>query len=235
MKGRFVGVLFAFVVWSRPLACLPPGQVGDLRDTMRAQSHLGIPYRLFVPEGYDAERTWPLVLYLHGGAGRGRDNVRQLTAGNAMLVEMFARTGTAFVLAPQTVSVHDVRKTLAVLDQVMATYSIDRSRVYVAGQSLGGYGTLHVLSDSPQRFAAAVVIAAGDTGDARRLARVPIWFFHGEKDAVISVEEPRRLVARIRRAGGTVRYTEYRGEEHGLAWLVVRENGLVSWLFRQAR
>jgi dipeptidyl aminopeptidase/acylaminoacyl peptidase len=64
---------------------------------------------------------------------------------------------------------------------------------------------------------------------------VPLWFFHGERDEVIAVAQPRRLVAAIRRAGGTVRYTEYAGEEHGLAWLVVRETKLVPWLFAQRR
>ena len=38
-----------------------------------------LPYRLFVPLGYDANRKYPLLLWLHGGKARGSDNVRQLT------------------------------------------------------------------------------------------------------------------------------------------------------------
>jgi predicted peptidase len=32
-----------------------------------------MPYRLFVPTGYDARRKYPLVVWLHGTSGRGDD------------------------------------------------------------------------------------------------------------------------------------------------------------------
>ena len=37
-----------------------------------------IPYRLYVPENYDKHKKYPLVLYLHGGGGRGDDNLKQI-------------------------------------------------------------------------------------------------------------------------------------------------------------
>ncbi len=38
-----------------------------------------LPYRLFVPKSYSAKKNYPLVLWLHGGLGRGTDNLKQLT------------------------------------------------------------------------------------------------------------------------------------------------------------
>jgi len=199
----------------------------------------GNPYRLFVPGGYRGRSAYPLVLFLHGGAGRGRDNDRHLRNGNGMLVEMLVGAKPqfpAFVLAPQTTSEHDVKSTLAILEDTVARYRIDKRRIYVVGQSLGGYGLLDLVAARPQLFAAAVVIAAsGEPSRAQSLATVPTWFFHGEKDELISVEGVRRLVAAVKSAGGTARLTEYRGEGHGLAWLVVRERELVPWLFAQRR
>jgi hypothetical protein len=52
---------------------------------------------------------------------------------------------------------------------------------------------------------------------------------------LIPVEGVRRLVATVKNAGGTVRFTEYAGEGHGVAWLVVRERELVPWIFAQRR
>ena len=199
----------------------------------------GTPYRLFVPGGYRGRESFPLVLFLHGGAGRGTDNERHLRNGNGMIVEMFAgaeKQYPAFVLAPQTSSEHHVESTLAVLEDVRSRYRIDGRRIYVVGQSLGGYGLLDLVAARPRLFAAAVVIAAGgEPGRAQSLSAVPTWFFHGEKDEMIPVEGVRRLVTDVKRAGGTVRFTEYAGEGHGLAWLVVKERELVPWVFARRR
>jgi dipeptidyl aminopeptidase/acylaminoacyl peptidase len=62
-----------------------------------------------------------------------------------------------------------------------------------------------------------------------------VWFFHGERDSLFPVTGVRRFVATLRAAGDTVKYTEYPGEGHGLAWLVVREKGIVPWLFGFAK
>src|ERR1700747_3795564 len=43
-----------------------------------------LPYRLFVPLGYDANRKYPLLLWLHGGDGRGSGNVKQLKKENEL-------------------------------------------------------------------------------------------------------------------------------------------------------
>ena len=195
----------------------------------------GAPYRLFVPSDYTARKRYPLVVFLHGGGGRGNDNQAHLRDGNGMLADLFAR-GDTLLVAPQTATEHDTRRILDLLHHVMEHYSVDRSRIYVVGQSLGGFGALDALAAQPDLFAGAVIIAAaGDPALAPRLVRVPIWFFHGERDAVIPVDQPRRLVAAIRRAGGSAKYTEYRGEGHGLAWLVVCERELVPWLFARSR
>jgi predicted peptidase len=65
-----------------------------------------IPYRLFKPQPRDPESTYPLVVYLHGSAGRGTDNLKQITGGNLYgsriwsLPENQARH-PCYVLAPQ--------------------------------------------------------------------------------------------------------------------------------------
>lgn len=229
-------VIVVGVAWAAISSAETPSAPGErfLRRTLD-----GTPYRLFVPTGHRGRGSFPLVLFLHGGAGRGTDNERHLREGNGMLVEMFVgaeKQYPAFVLAPQTSSEHDVESTLAILEDVRTRYRVDGRRIYVVGQSLGGYGLLDLVAARPRLFAAAVVIAAGGEPDrAQRLSNVPTWFFHGEKDELIPVEGVRRLVAAVKRAGGTVRFTEYAGEGHGLAWLVVRERELVPWVFARRR
>ena len=56
-----------------------------------------MPYRLFVPEGYDAGQAYPLVLYLHHAGLVGTDNCIQLTeeAGSGGYGGVFVHQATA--------------------------------------------------------------------------------------------------------------------------------------------
>jgi predicted esterase len=61
-------------------------------------------YRLFVPEGYDSTRSYPLVVFLHGAGESGSDNELQLTANQGATVWAKPREQArhpCFVLAPQ--------------------------------------------------------------------------------------------------------------------------------------
>jgi hypothetical protein len=65
-----------------------------------------MPYRLFVPVSYASSVKYPLVLWLHGRAGRGSDNVLQLTGVNEKgthfwIAKVVQDNFPAFVLVPQ--------------------------------------------------------------------------------------------------------------------------------------
>src|SRR3984885_11585528 len=55
---------------------------GFAAGSYRSSSGETMLYRLFVPSDYDPARKYPIVLWLHGAAGRGADNVSQLSGGN---------------------------------------------------------------------------------------------------------------------------------------------------------
>jgi predicted peptidase len=137
---------------------------------------------------------------------------------------------------------------MAALDQSMAEFNADPSRVYLVGGSQGGNGAWYLASTHPQRFA-AVVVAAGfimerrgttsgawypalvpDPQDdpfaviASRVSELPIWIFHGDEDSVVPVEQSRGMAAAIEEMGGSVRYTEYEGVGHGSYSLALAED-----------
>jgi predicted peptidase len=210
-------------------------------------------YRLFVPKNYDRQKKYPLVLYLHGGGGRGNDNLKQIEGGNGYLIDFFTQAETqsrypSFVLAPQSpmqegwieydsiTPTRQLRLVYELSGELQRTYSIDRKRLYVAGQSMGGFGTFAIISEYPRMFAAGVSLCGG--GDDARVALLtstPIWAFHGEKDEAVKVERSRNIVAAIKKAGGQAKYTEYAGEGHNIWPRVVKEPELLAWLFAQRR
>lgn len=63
----------------------------------------GVKYRLMKPIDFDPSKTYPLILSLHGGAGRGTNNIKNLLIWNEYLAdEDLRRKHPAFVLAPQS-------------------------------------------------------------------------------------------------------------------------------------
>lgn len=212
-----------------------------------------LPYRLFIPENYDRQKKYPLVLYLHGGGGLGTDNLQQISGGNSFLIGMFTKAENqakfpCFVVAPQS---HDegwvkgsdhrtpgkqLKLVFELLESLQMNYSIDHERLYVAGQSLGGFGTFAIINERPDLFAAAVPLCGGgDESKAGRIAHVALWAFHGEKDEAVPVERSRQMIAAIKRAKGQPKYTEYSGEGHTIWTKVATEPELLPWMFAQRR
>jgi predicted peptidase len=125
---------------------------------------------------------------------------------------------------------------LELLLALEVTFSLDTRRLYVTGQSLGGFGTWSLISERPDMFAAAIpVCGGGDEAAAANLTKVSIWAFHGEKDASVSVERSRKMITAIRRAGALPRYTEYKGAGHVIWDRVYSEPELLTWVFAQNR
>jgi predicted peptidase len=112
--------------------------------------------------------------------------------------------------------------------------NIDRTRVYVTGLSMGGYGAWRLAATYPERFAAALPICGGGEPEsmAKTLRRVPIWAFHGAKDAVVPLSETEDMVRAVRRAGGDVRLTVYPDVEHN-SWAQTYDNPKIyDWLLQ---
>lgn len=230
-----------------------PAVDGFRAREFRTAGGLVVPYRLYAPPEARGRRRVPLVLYLHGGSGRGNDNLRQIRGGNELPTHVWTerrtrRRNPVFVLAPQIPeSEHWEGRDLenlspyaaAVLDLVAALereLPIDPHRIYLTGQSLGGFGVWDIAAKKPRLFAAAVPMCGGGRpGLAASLRSVPIWAFHGARDEAVPVTRTREMVAAVRAAGGNVRYTEYDDVDH-LVWTrAYRDKRLSEWLFAQSR
>ncbi|HMA65794.1 MAG: hypothetical protein ACM31E_08595 [Fibrobacterota bacterium] len=124
------------------------------------------------------------------------------------------------------------------LDSLITLHGLDQTRVYIYGESMGGEGVYRLLMDYPERFAGGVV-AAGYTIDkgADKMAKTPLWIFHGSDDNTASVSNARTIYQSIKDSGGTlVKYTEYEGYDHTPAMNKVHdEPGVLEWLLTQKR
>lgn len=144
----------------------------------------------------------------------------------------------AIVVAPQVASGSwDPDKILSVLNYVQKTYKTDSSRVYVVGMSLGGYGTLHFAGKYAERITAAVALCGGgNPKDAPKLATIPLWIQHGNKDYAVPISESEKVVKAINALNPlNLIFTVHDGANHGDLERVFRTDALYDWLFSQQK
>lgn len=215
--------------------------VNSKGDTLR--------YRLLAPLNYDSTKKYPLALCLHGGGGRGTDNITQVEGSwtAQLLSEYQNRTKyPAFVFVPQCPPAFSWGgiEGLPVVDSIVfeamaeleKEFAIDKTRQYVMGESLGGYGSWHFIAMYPQLFAAAVPICGGgDPTLANTFADTPVWAFHGAKDRSVPVKLSRDMIEAMKKAGGQPKYTEYPEEGHIISKPVTTTPDLLDWVFAQKR
>lgn len=195
----------------------------------------------FKPANYDKTKLYPLIVYLHGS----RDTVSR---DNHWYQQAIQKEHPAFVLTPKCeegnqgwgntwTAEHTLAtaQTLKLIDSLVAIYPIDKSRLYVYGISMGGFGVFSILAKEPGKFAAAYAVCGGsDAKAAPRLLNTPLWIFHGDADDIVPVRLSREVYQEMIRLGGTkVKYTEYPGVKHNSWENVAQEKSLPSWLFAQ--
>lgn len=223
----------------------------------KSKKYSSLPYRLLIPTNYSKTTKYPLVLFLHGAGERGNDNKKHLYVG----LDIFADAKKmsqypCFVVAPQCPSdtkwtdvdwnadAHTMKKepteTLAMVFELVEVlqkeFSIDASRLYVTGYSMGGFGTWEAIQRKPDMFAAAVPICGGgDDAFVRFIIHIPLWAFHGRLDPTVKVIRSRNMINALVIAGGIPRYTEYPTINHFCWGLAYSNLDMVKWLFDQKK
>lgn len=69
----------------------------------------------------------------------------------------------------------------------------------------------------------------------RRIVRLPLWAFHGERDAETPVAESMRMVEALRGYGGDAKLTVYPDTGHDAWTRTCDDPELYGWFLRQVR
>ncbi|MDG1896046.1 MAG: dienelactone hydrolase family protein [Fuerstiella sp.] len=218
----------------------------------------GMPCRLMKPLGYDADSSYPLIVSLHGGGGKGTDNKKQLKGWNKQLAEEKNRTDyPCYVLAPQADGLWDKEHFRQIRKIIAELPSVDMDRLYIMGHSMGGHGSYILIQIAPDYFAAAAPSAGSGLRrtepfiTASVIKDVPIWAFHGDNDKVCPIERDQQLFTELKELGGNIKLTTWKGDGHGVAEKMITgsDNGttqvssdrcdpepiFLKWLFAQKR
>lgn len=251
------------------LACLPwMGNMVYGQQTFLTKTHSNpklstapMPYRLCMPLGYDQNKSYPIVLFLHGAGERGTNNTSQLTANKGATVwasTVNQEKNPCFVLAPQcgndkqwvntnwsngsykqnNIAISEqLSMAMDLLDSLCTVYPIDKTKLLITGISMGGYGTWDAITRFPTKFATAIPICgAGDPTKANLLSRLPIKCYHSSDDPIVPVRGTREMVKAINALGPNNRenfYTEFTDKGHGCWVAAYDDQKLIDWMFAE--
>ena len=216
-------------------------------------------YLVLPPTKVEAGKQYPLVLFLHGAGERGKDPQKLLPHFPTQMAKPEWREKfPCYLVVPQcrdgVMWIHaawsdkesspmpaeptvQLQMAKAVLDKSLNELPIDRDRVYLTGLSMGGFGSWELAMRYPNLFAAlAPVCGGGDEAQAPRLKDLPIRTGHGTADTVVWPIRSQRMVEAVKKAGGSIQYTEYEGVGHN-SWtpFYAEPDGVVAWMFQQKR
>jgi predicted peptidase len=229
-----------------------------LSKIYQKSGNIALPYNIYYPQAYKKGSKIPLFIFLHGAGERGNDNKRQLTHIAPMMSStVVTEQYPAVMLWPQcpendywapvkrfewvAVNGGDVTPSMQTLihliEDIIKDIHIDNNRIYLAGLSMGGFGTFDLLSRKPDIFAAAVPICGGaDLSKAKVYKHIPLWIFHGAKDPVVSVRLSDEVAEQLKASGATqVKYTVYQEGGHDVWNDAFDEAELLPWLFSQRK
>jgi len=164
-------------------------------------------YRYYVPTRYDSERSYPLVIALHGINSRGRnirlrsglDDVAERDGFIAVYPEgngigaLFKHWNAGACCAKaMKKGIDDAGFVMRIVDELSTGLSIDASRIYLFGFSNGAMLTYQIAAKYPERIA-AIAAVSGTFGRVtasgeldwylpRPAMSVPTLIVHGSDD-----------------------------------------------------
>lgn len=197
-----------------------------------------IDYGVYVPTTYDTSRATPLVIALHGlGSGvmymMEYSNLAELAEQYGYIVATpmgFNERGWYGARGhgndfnrrqadpgPDNLGELSELDVMAVLDLMLRDFNVDRSRIYLIGQSMGGGGTWYLGAKHPDIWAALAPLAPAiyrDPAEVEAVRDLPVMVVMGDADESVDVEVTRQWVAKMEELGMEYEYIEVPGGTH---------------------
>lgn len=213
------------------------------RSTLTEGQYRSMGYLLYTPA--NAQADMPLIVYLHGGHGKGSDlSILTTTDG----FPQYLADGTlgeipAYVLIPQLPADQNGWKAaddtvMSLIDKICTENKIDRSRISLTGHSMGGTSTWDIALLHPEVFSRIAPMSGSIQTTAETLAALsdmPIWTFVGDADRVVKPESTEQFIAALQEQNANAKLTVFADTDHvgvlQTAWL---EDGaaLIDWLIQ---
>ena len=197
-----------------------------------------LSYIVTTPTGFEpAKESLPLIVYLHG-VGESGDNIEAVKTHG--IPKYFCKDQDYLGLRVVTLSPqcpwdkiwNGITVQLMNLIEIVANkLNIDKNRITITGNSMGGFGTWEMACEYNNYFAAAAPICGGGMSwRASALAKMPVRAFHGSDDLVVPIEYSKLMVDTINAAHGHAELTVFDNVGHDSWTSAYEKTDLIKWL-----
>ncbi|HMV41600.1 MAG TPA: hypothetical protein PK079_01610 [Leptospiraceae bacterium] len=196
-------------------------------------------YSLYVPEYYSEEKSWPLVVTLHGGSGHGLDLfwnwVREARSYGFIIASPTSRGRTWSIYNPML----DVVNLNQMLSSISGKWRINTDQILLTGISDGGTYSmlLSITHQSPfthyAPIAAAVHVLINRLGEISAPVKgKKIYQVHGREDWMFPVEKEREVANQLEKAGANIVYREIADLSHN--YPQDENENMLRWFYPKA-
>lgn len=167
------------------------------------------PYSVYLPDDYDPDKRYPLLVYLHGSGDDDRVLFRTSFIKEGFVVLAPNGRGTSNCFATHEAQT-DIKE--AIFD-VIKNFNVDEKRIILSGFSMGGYGVYRTFYQNPELFSALAIISGHpdlarkwigldeinflDSEKLKAFYKIPMFIYHGEKDMNCPYELTLKFVERV--------------------------------------
>ena len=194
-----------------------------------------LKYLISYPDGFSENKKYPLLIFLHGRGARS-ESTEKLHKYSSLLHLQERQNKRGYILIAPHCSRGDwnewMMSLIHLLKQMRDLPYVDNTRVYLTGNSMGGYGTWALSTLRADWFAAAIPICGGGIpGMANQLGNLPIRAFHGLLDKTVDPIESLQMAKAVNTAGGYAELILYPELAHNCWDTVYTDERNYDWMF----
>lgn len=193
----------------------------------------GFPYIAYIPDHTSGHPS--LLIQLHGAGERGNggdDLDKVLVHGFSKIVDDNNFKDCILIMPQCPINTFWVAKIESIkkfIDEIIRKFSVDATRVYLCGLSMGGFGTWYLAMAYPDLFAAIAPCCGGGMAWNAASLKMPIWTFHGLEDTVVSPNQTIEMIENLKQRNPNLKYDLYEGVGHN-SWDKAFSEETLNWL-----
>jgi predicted peptidase len=216
--------LARYVLCVAALAIAAQAAQAEVSERIMRVAGTTVSYKLVLPNGYDAAKTYPAILVFGGGP----QTINTIDGALARNFQAEAEQRGYIVIGPAApdgdLFFYDGDRIFpAFFDMILAAYKIEGGKFHVAGPSNGGIAAMHVAAKFPQYFLSATAYPGylwePTEAKLRKLEGICAYYYVGENDEYRWHSEMEREARYLSAHGSVAKYSLEKGQPHRIETL----------------